>query len=395
MSKLIINIDEHNEFRKIFRLANTNPRQFKYHIDHTKMSINEKKLLKAFYYYKKNKKEDCLELVKNKITESHFLEGVRLYLIGLVYNQFGHLRYAVENLEKSIAIFKRDKNNEFIINPLCTLALSYGNRREIDEMKACLKQLKKITTQDSFHFLQIRHVEILYFLLTKKYKKVHEFINEIKNLKNKSVIFFKPYFQIIQISAFIGEEKYSQCYVILESYKKEKGHTVKANYAYLKILLDHIVYDKPMYIYKKNFEKFPELYHQLLVINHLSLGEIESASNIWKKLSFHNKQLYQDKFQYSGEPTLFSRVLSKYLKNTNYIEIDQKKLNEFKFIRDRIKYIFEQTIKPIPSDKLIALIWGEETNSQNQARLRKIISDFNKTSPWKIISKQSTYQRRR
>jgi hypothetical protein len=129
-------------FRETFRLGGTNLRRFLYAINNSKFSINERRILKAYYFYKKNKKSECLELLQGKTIESEFLDGVRLYLIGLVYNQFGHLRYAIENLHESVKKFELENCEDFIINPLSVLAIAYGNRRELAKMEECYKQLQ-------------------------------------------------------------------------------------------------------------------------------------------------------------------------------------------------------------------------------------------------------------
>jgi hypothetical protein len=385
------NID-HKIFRETFRLGGTNLRRFLYAINNSQFSINERRILKAYYLYKKNKKNECLELLQGKTFESEFLEGVRLYLIGLVYNQFGHLRYAIENLRKSVERLKLENCEDFIINPLSVLAIAFGNRRELSQMEECYKLLKTYKAEDDVLKLQVYHVGIVYNLMTEKFQLVHSMIDEVNSLDLVGKVQYQPYFLIIKISAYVRSEDYQSCLDVLETYKKESGNLVKANYAYIKILLDHIVDQKPLYIYASHFAEFPELFQQLQVIKNLSIGDIEEAEKYWLKLSIHNQALYKKNFNYQGETSLFSKLLDQYRINIEPSTIDEKKILSFESKIDRLDYILKSSTKPISSHKLIELIWDEEADEKNMARLRKLISLYSKKYNAKINSRQMTYQ---
>jgi hypothetical protein len=379
-------------FRETFRLGGTNLRRFLYAINNSNFSINQRRILKAYYFYKKNKKQECLDLLQGKTIESDFLDGVRLYLIGLVYNQFGHLRYAIEKLKESVDKFKSVNCQDFIINPLSVLAIAYGNRRELDEMKKCYELLQNYHAEDDVLQLQVMHVGMVYNLLTENYKLVHEMIDEANQKKLKGSDQYQPYFHIIRLSAYVREENYNECYSVLEEYKKESGNLVKANFSYIKSLLDHIVHQKPLYIYASHFKDFPELHHQLEVIKNLSIGEIEIAEKFWMKLAGHNQSLYQKNFCYKGEPSLFSKLLEKYKQNIKPWDIDEQKILKIDSKIDRLDYILKSSPKPISSHKLIELIWNEEVDEKNMARLRKLISLYSKKYNVIVSSRQMTYQ---
>jgi hypothetical protein len=387
-----IELNDIDKFCKFFSLANQNLRRFKYAIANNQLGIVEKRLLKAFYLFKKNKKKECLDLIQNKNIENPFFNGVRLYIIGLVYNQFGHFKHAIENLHKSIQELEHTQQ-EFIINPLTTLSIVYANRRELSQMQHCIEKASSFKLQKDVHKLQMCHIKALYSLLTNEFKQVHTLLGSEKVKQLKEYKEYRPFFQIIQISAFVRERKFQACFKILNEYKKEKGTLVSANFLYIKTLLDHIVHQKPMYIYPEKFENFPELYHQIMVLKYLSLSEPDRASEFWHKLSTHNQSLYQKEFLYTGEECLFSIILDRYKHNKKNDPINDEKIKSLTSISEKIEYLFEHYKDPISAQVMIKLLWNEEFNELNLARLRKQISIYNKKYNQRIKSRHQSYHK--
>jgi hypothetical protein len=69
--------DYQKKFIEVWGLVHNNIRMFKYWIEKGELSIPESRLLKAFYHYKKKKKNECLDLIKSKMSDDPFLEGFR------------------------------------------------------------------------------------------------------------------------------------------------------------------------------------------------------------------------------------------------------------------------------------------------------------------------------
>jgi tetratricopeptide (TPR) repeat protein len=195
------------------------------------LSYSEKKIFKALYHFKKNKKKECLNILKEKFNDDPFLEGMRYYLIGLTYNQFGHFFYAIENLEQSIKLFEECQEEDFIVNPLSILALAYCNRRVELKIAEVLDKLLLFKPKTALRKLQIQYANFSYLYLSKQFSKAQKIYRKLikENLPEFKV--YKPYFMILIFMFNVREKNYRKCYEIMEDYSTLSGHMVKVNYS--------------------------------------------------------------------------------------------------------------------------------------------------------------------
>ncbi len=381
-------------FLDTWKLLHSNLRMFDYYLKQPHLGRNEKKLLKAFYLFKKNKKEACLSLLASPMANEPFLEAVRYYLIGLTYNQFCHYVYAAENLQKSIAIFQRIKNQNFIFNPLCLLVMVCGNRRDLKNMAKYLDQIQTIDlSQQSRHMqLQVNYAQLFYFVLTDKIEKARIIFDKAESCRWPEYKVFKPYFLVQIFMLQVKLDLLEDCYITLGKYKACSTPGVKANYQFMKSLLDHLVHAKPLYVYATDYHEFPELFQQLEVIKQLSVGNITEASKKWYLLQKHNPVLYRDNFQFIGDKCLFSISLQRY---EHYFKarasVDSTLPAHLSKI-ELLHHLFSNTSRPLSQDELIEVIYAGPSDEKAKARLRKLISNYAKKYSAEIRSHQSTYQ---
>jgi tetratricopeptide (TPR) repeat protein len=353
----------------------------------------EGRLLRGYLEFHRNSKEGALkELRVTPFTES-FYEGVRLYLIGLVYNQHSHYRYAVENLERSVQTFHTVPHHGFILNPLYLLILALGNRREVVRMGQLLVELKSIPLNTPFENLQALHCQILHALLSGNPQTCLDLVEQAFRFKKQDLQSFEPHLLIIRIAALIQELRYEDALSLLDRYKKTASNAiVRANYAYIKALLTHLHRDAPLYIYASKFKDFPELHWQLETVKRLSIGDLEGARKFWHQLRKHNTGLYGGDFEYRGDPSLFSQCLDRYRSHTTEEEWTVSELAAIKSKRDRLHFLLTRSSSPILADRLVALIWEEEADERTLARLRKLISNYCKELGVKVVSRHNSYR---
>lgn len=383
---------KHEKFIEVWNLVHSNIRMFSYWLKKGELSIPESRLLKAFYFYKKNKKEECLALLKVKMSEDTFLEAMRFYLIGLTYNQFCHYTHAIENLKYSILLFEKAEENEFVLNPLCVLANVYGNRREILLMAECVDKIKECPARTDLRKIQVMYAEICFYNISGQYQKARSLYQKVQKKGFPEYEVFKPYFIAIMFMIYSKEKKYEHCYQILKEYTQLSGCLVTANYNYNKSLLDLIVKNAPFYIYSRDFEGFPEMHHQLEVIKALKSGDSQTANKFWKKLTQHNPSLYYDNFEANGDDTLFFQALNIYKKNLNPVKVSIDDLKKMDSNLKKMHYIFTHINSPMTYAELIHLIWNEEVTEKTLARLRKLVSDYSKKYQVELQTSQATYQ---
>ena len=380
------------KFIEIWGLIHSDTRMYKYWMESSELSYAEKKIFKAFYQFKKNKKQDCLDLIKTKMSDDSFLEAMRYYLIGLTYNQFGHFFYAVENLEQSIKLFEECQEEDFIVNPLSVLALAFCNRREEFKMAEVLDKLLFLKPKTALRKLQVHYAHFSYLYLSKQFPKAQTLYKKLIKENHSDFKAYKPYFMILLFMFHVREKNYQKCYEIMDEYSTLSGHVVKVNYSYNKAILDLLVHEKPLYIYAKDFAEYPELHHQLEVMKALKAGDLESANLYWDKLSKHNPDLYQENFEFTGEECLFTQGLGVCRPKTNFDCIDPKKLDELPTKLMKLDYILSASEIPIPHSRLLELIYAEDVSEMAKTKLRRLISDYTKKSGNQVKSYQATYQ---
>lgn len=379
-------------FIDTWRLLHTNLRMFDYWLKKGDFSIHERRLLKCFQLYKKNKKKECLELLEAKIADDTFLEGVRLYLKGLVYNQHCHYFYAIENLEKSIELFKSINEKRFQLNSLCLIVMVYGNRREIKNMASTLDDIREFNLETNSQKLQLLYAELFYFVLTNNKEATLTVCKQAITLKYPEYEAFHPYFLVQKFMLFAKNKEYKRCYETLEEYKEISGNVVKANYAYMKTLLDHLDKDSPLYVYARDYDEFPELYEQLEVIKNLKDGNLEAAEKFWKKLAAHNPSLYGENFEFKGDYTLFAQGLERYLAHREQTEFNQEQIDLQKTPIEKLIFILSHSSRPVEHSEIITMIWKEEYSEAAITRLRKLVSRHNLKSDNKILVSRGSYR---
>ena len=384
--------EQQQKFIEVWGFIHNDIRKYKYWMENTDFSNAEKKLLRAFYHYKKNKKKECLELIKSKLSDNSFLEGIRYYLIGLTYNQFGHFIYAIENLNQSIKLFEDCEEENFIVNPLSVLALAYCNRREELNMAAVLDKLLTLNPKTPQRRLQIQYAEFSYFYLSNQFPKAKLKYRKLEDENLPEFDSYRPYFMIILFMFNVREKNYPECYRIMDKYSALSGHVVKVNYIYNKTLLDFIVHDSPLYIYARDYDETPELHHQLEVIKALQSGDLDRANLFWAKLAKHNPDLYMENFVSKNEDSLFTQALKKLRSKGLELSFDPEELKKLPTKLMKLDYILINSSIPVSHARLLELIYAEKVSDLSKSKLRRLIADYSKIYGHKIKSFQATYQ---
>lgn len=380
-------------FKETFRLLNVNLRKFEYRLKTHHFTHDQKKLLQAFYLFKKNSdKEHIFALLKGHKLTNPFYEGVRLYLLGMVCNHFGEFAFAVEHLTKAVKNFQHLDEDGLCICALSSLILAYGNQKNLKLMASHVDLMKEYTPSTDRDRLLMVQSEVLYLILSGNLPKAQSLLNKTLARPLEAVEDFKPSFLLLSFDISFKKKQYSQCSQFLEDYKKMTGFIVKANYLYMRTLLDHITNRKPLYIYARNFKLFPELHHQLEVIRNLALGEKKAAASYWSLLSKHNSLLYGPDFKYQGDYSLFSCALEMHSSSARSPTIDLKKIKSLKGPLQKLDYILSSSHAPLSKAELIRLIWNEEDTEICRIRLRKLVSNYNKNFHKNVFSYQDTYQ---
>jgi hypothetical protein len=379
-------------FKETFKLLNVDQRKFEYRLKSHPFDRQQKKLLEAFLFFKRNNKEEVFQRLKTVPLENKFLEATRCYLLGMAQNHFGFFKFAAEHLSLAVKDYQSLDEDEFVVYPLTVLVLTYGNMKDLKKMEETVDLMKSYQASGDFSHLLMVHAEVLYLLQSNQFLKANKLLNNQLKKENSFLEMFLPSFLLIKFSISFNQKDYDSCFKILEEYKISKGFIVRVNYLYMKSLLDHIAKAKALYVYESDFRDYPELHHQLEVIKALSRGDGKRAELFWKLLAKHNPSVYQNEFTYSSGEGLFSVALRMYLGNANKKEISQSHLTQLKSPMEKLEYLLTEIDIPHSKADLIKLIWNEDVSEKALNRLRKLVFDFNQKSKSKIVSHHDTYK---
>lgn len=381
-------------FIETFRMMNTDSRKCHYRISSKNFNLEEQQILNAYYAYKIKDLDKTFSLLKKRKYTNPLREGLRLYLLGLANNHICKYSFATESLFDSLRKISLFPEYDLELYPLTALVISLSNQNDLKRIDKVVQLIDKYPPTSEHSELTILHAKIVYHNLLDNDKSVRHFIAKAKASKAKTLNLFLPNFLLIEFALAIKHDDFKDCYKILEEYKRQKGFSIKANYKFIKILLDHITMGEKLYVYDKDFDSHPELHQQLQVIKALCLGDYSLAKESWSLLCKHNKEVYQDDFIYNAPKCLFSIALKLNLNKVDSI-FDIKYLNEkIKTIKkaiDKLDFIFTHSSTPIHKEILINLIWNEEMNESTENRLRVLINKYKKVTGISISTYQGTY----
>lgn len=385
-------MSKHTDFYKILRLLNENQRKFEYVMKSSSLSFNEKKITKNLLLYKKGKSHLVLEHLRDIEFSEPYLEALREYIVGMAHNHNSNFKFGHEHLEKSVFMFEKLGEEEFIFYPLITLAFNSINRSNLSLAQIYIKKIEVIDLKYKYDQLQRAQAQAYFYEMKGQDQKAKSVL--IKSLDNlgKYKKTLEPNFLLLLIMVEFKLSNMDNCFLYLERYKASKGFRVRENYKFMKLILNYLASDEPMYVYDKDFENTPELKDQLSIINLLTRSDEDEAIHRWNKLRAHNPKLYGENFSYSGRKCMFSEALLK-AKSCLIPELNID-LEHFKMCRTKLKkldYLFSCSQGRISKSLIIKHLWNEEYSEVVQNRLWQLLKRYKKEYNKEVESYQELY----
>lgn len=357
----------------------------------TELSHGEKQILRSQASEKKGKHLESLEYLNNLSGLNPFLEGFRYYYMGGAQNNLARYNEAIESLKKSISFFKQAGDEDYIFQPLFTLACVWMNFKKQEELAQCLEHLEKLSLNTRVKEFKLKRIQVFHMLLNEQANKALKLTSAIMDEYADEIEDRMEFYFMLQICALVKLEQYQECYHVLQKCQRTKGFRQGANYKYIKSILDFLTLKKSIYAYPKDFEGAMNLYHELMVIKSLESGDTNALHDSWQILAKMNEDLYQKDLHYNGDITLFSKALDQFAKEENYNGSLALEGKSFKTHYDKLKYIFLNHDFKIPKDDLIMALWQEEWSEKSDQRLRALIYRLKKNDGLVIKSKEGNY----
>lgn len=380
-----------NNFIETYFLYDEDIRKFRYRLKQNLFDIYETRCLKAFDLFRRNKCLESIELLKSFHANDKLIEGMRLYLIGLNLNHLSDYKAAKHQLTASLILLEHTGQKRILFYGYSTLIIVEANLRHKDDLKNNMAKLSKLKRESKNATLQYYQCLLCQYVLEEKPKLGLKAIEKVKAEVSNRLEDFRPFYLVLEFVFHFMLHNHDECYRVLSNYKKIRSTKISSNYNFMKLMLDHIVKDSPLYVYKKDFKDDITLYNQISIIKHLASGEIKEAKSLWSELQQMSPLLYGKPFEYHGDFGLFKAGLLKHQNKTHENIFDLNVLHSIKNVQEKLVYLLENSNAPISKFELADYIWGEEYSEQVENRLKKQISRLKKKYPHPIVQSQGTY----
>lgn len=359
-----------------------------------KLSIAEKKLLKARILARENKWDESIELLSSISTTSNFLLGEKFALIGISYIQKSEFEKSIINNIESLKYYEKIEDSIGLFTTNYNLSVSYlklGLNLLSDKFISYSEKYASTTRQNGL----IIRAKAFSLSLKKDHKEsiklIDRAINEKHNFSINDILTLK----LTASEIYIRSEEYEEAYKVLSKLIRSKQikESAKAicDFYFLKLYLGKIKKlssRKPLQVSKSNEHSL-----QWNLIKTLIEGDQLLSRNLWNKLRLIAPSKYLEDFKFldSELDSIFSRLILKIRKKTVHLELSR-------YIDDvkgkRSKALLQSLINsngPISKEDLIELTWETKYNPSFDSRFYKLIERIKSCTGLNIVNDYRSY----
>jgi hypothetical protein len=372
--------NNHKTFLAAHEAFSEDMQKFRRYFKDRRLTLVEKNILQARLQIRKSNFEKAIKLL-NVVGTNCFIQAYRDCYLGIAYNNFGRSRLALDPLQNSLNTFIEFKDKKMAFEVIHCLCMTFVNLKDVHQLKFHLDLMKKYISNDLFEKSSLLRCQAHYLSMIDEGPEALIKIEKALSFSSPKLDTQKALFLIDKFMVAFKMGSYEDCYKTIEEYKFAKGYTIKANYHFMKVLLDHLTKDKPIYVYKSQMNDAYELELQMNVIKSLSCSDMQDANANWSLLSALNPEIYKEKFNYGGDYNLFSVCLTKHL--SEELVIDNAELIG-KNLQEKLLYILESATTPVSKEQMVQLLWNEDYSYEGSLKLNRLISRLQSSKNIKI-----------
>ncbi len=378
-------------FIHALQLLSLDPVKAKSYLDDKRLSNKEKIILQSYFYLRDNELEKVIESLDG-IGESSdkVLEGQRQLLLGLTANNQSHFVEAYEHINLSLRLLKDQNLNYFEYLGLYNQFIIAFNMKDQKRMQNVLFSLEKIPVEKESDRIMILRCYLNYYTFINQFGEAHKIIHKIHKICPKLTESDEISYLIDKLNLSVKEENFSESLKILGRMKKFRKFHLTENYNFIKILLNNIIHDEPIYFSHDQFIRIPLLNFQMQTIRALEEGKQDEAQQNWTKLNELNPDIYGENFNYQGDKTLFSIAFHKHLSKIKKTDIP---LEQDSSQHNKILKLLQEANNPINRDIIYFAVYGKKAeNKDDYLRLSKVIYRLKKKLNLELSFKKGCYQ---
>lgn len=369
----------------------TNDKKAKSYLKDKRLTQSEKSILQCYFYLSDNQFEKVLTSLHQLNTNDSIVESQKNLFLGVTYNNQGEFLKAIPLFEKALELMQ-----EYFIpfqefTALNSLFIAHRNLKNHQSMKTALERMHALKIQDVPTQITLMRADFKFASVTADYKEASKTLVKLEKLKKKMTNGQMLSHLVDKFDFYIKTDQLQRCTKLLTEMKSYRKFHLSANYNFMKLLLNHFIDSKPLYVTDSDFIEIPVLFHQIKVILNLDGGNTDEAQIHWKKLAELYPQTYATNFgNYNGDKCLFSICLDKHRNMTS-----QKRLNEISLPsskRDALIKLLTEANSPIHQVMIYELIWGEVPVDKNDLnKLARLIYLVKIKNGLDIRTKKSCY----
>jgi tetratricopeptide (TPR) repeat protein len=364
-------------------MINKNPTKAKSFFKDKRINQSEKIILKCFYHLRDNKFDKAeVELVSISKMDDPVVEAIRLQLLGIVYNNISHFNEAEKCFLSTLDLLRGKELTYFEMVSLYNLFVIAYNEKDDHKMKRFITLMNKTPQNTIPEQLMFLRSKLDFYTFHSKFNIAHKVIIEIESKKDSFAECDFASYLLDKMTLFIKQENFFQAIRTLEEMKKYRKYTLSENYRFLKLLLENVVDNQPIYFSDFHFSRIPLLLYQMKTIRSFEENDLDSANKYWNKLNSISSSVYADNFEYKGDKCLFSIALKKYLDR-----LQEQKFNIPDGISQHTKIvsILSQAKTPVKKDLLFELVYNKKPITKDEYQtLAKAIHRLKKKQGLKI-----------
>jgi tetratricopeptide (TPR) repeat protein len=351
-------------FLEALKLVHGEPKRAKKFLQDKRLSTAEKKILNAWYLLKNCQHKTIIDELSGIQSENELVESQKKLILGLAYNNMGKFKMAASTLHAAFEQLEKYPLNDHHFICIYNLFIINYNQSNETQMANCLSILDLLVKNgvNERQYVCYQQCQFNYFTFKENYQAAGDVLQFLeKNCDKMSEAMIMAHL-ISKFVYHLKQDHFTKSQEVIAEMKDFRLFRHSPNYLYMKLTLDHIMYDEPLYFYEKDFKESHFLFLQLKTIQALEESNLRNAEEYWKKLMAIDPECYQAGFQFIGQKNLLTICLKKHESVMIGFKIET---SNSKNHAAALVEILESSTIPIPKDLLFEKIWGKKPQDQS------------------------------
>ncbi len=358
-----------------------------------RLTRTEKKILEGYLLIRTNQNQEAYYLMRDlPATGLPYVDAQRLLLIGLALNNLSHFKDAETSLLLAAEEFQKLEADVCLFVAYTNLFFLYFNLQNENSMNSIMLKLNQLPIETDVQKARLLRCQFTYEMQMDNFAMGSEFLLMLAPLKHLLPSSDVIAHLICEFMFYIKQEKFSDCYRLLDEMKSHRSFHLSENFNFMKKLLDHLVLESPIYLTNLKEYEITFLWHQLKVIDALEQGELDLAREHWDKLSKIMPNTFLPNFNFKGKKCIFSLCLDKHQKILEQSNPRELSLPTDSSHINKLMHVLSNSPGTITKGHLFELIWGFPPRDKgDMQKLARLVYEAKNRKGLKISSRKNSY----